>query len=161
VQLAETGILPVATSVEAMLVRERSVGMMTVSYYQHFQLRAEKIKDNLLQFLIDAKRSGKTVVAYGAAAKGNTLLNFAGIRSDFISFVVDRNPIKQGKSMPGSRIPIVGEDRLREVRPDFILILPWNLREEVSKQLSYVYEWGGQLVIAVTEITLLPRVLVK
>ena len=99
--------------------------------FSDFQLKAEEIKNNLLNFLIDAKRKGKKVAAYGAAAKGNTLLNFAGIRNDLISYVVDRNPAKNGKYMPGSRIPIVKEEFLINDRPDFVLILPWNLKNEI------------------------------
>lgn len=151
-QRADTGALPVAASVEAMLARERAAGMTVASYYQDFQPRAEKIKDDLLQFLIDAKRSGKTVAAYGAAAKGNTLLNFAGVRPDLVSFVADRNPAKQGKYMPGSRIPIVAESALQESRPDHVLVLPWNLAPELGNQLSYVRQWGGQLVSAVPRL---------
>ena len=155
-QRAATGTLPVAASVGEMLARERAAGMTAAPYYQDFQPRAEKIKDDLLQFLIDAKRSGKTVAAYGAAAKGNTLLNFAGIRADLVEFVVDRNPAKQGKFMPGSRIPIVGEDRLKAVRPDVVIVLPWNLSTELGRQLAYVGDWGGELVAAVPEFHRLP-----
>ena len=151
-QRADTGASPVAARVEAMLARERAAGMTAASYYQDFQPRAEKIKDDLLQFLIDAKRSGKTVAAYGAAAKGNTMLNFAGVRPDLIAFVVDRNPAKQGKFMPGSRIPIVAESELQESRPDHVLVLPWNLAPELGKQLSYVRKWGGRLVSAVPRL---------
>lgn len=153
-QRADTGTLPVTSSVEQMLGRESAAGLMTASYYQGFQPRAEKIKDDLLEFLVDAKRSGKTVAAYGAAAKGNTLLNFAGIRVDLVEFVVDRNPSKQGKFMPGSRIPIVGEDHLKTKRPDVVLVLPWNLRSEVDAQLAYIRQWGGQMLVAVPEISL-------
>lgn len=152
-QRADTGAQPVAASVGAMLARERAAGMTAAPYYQDFQPRAEKIKDDLMEFLIDAKRSGKTVAAYGAAAKGNTLLNFAGIRPDLVSFVVDRNPAKQGKYMPGSRIPIVAESALQEYRPDHVLVLPWNLAPELDDQLSYVRQWGGRLVSAVPRLT--------
>jgi hypothetical protein len=153
-QRADTGALPVAASVEAILGREQAAGITAAAYYRDFQSRAEKIKDDLLHFLIEAKCSGKTVAAYGAAAKGNTLLNFAGIRPDLISFVADRNPAKQGKYMPGSRIPIVGEEALRESRPDVVLVLPWNLALEVDSQLAYVRQWGGRLLVAVPEIRL-------
>jgi SAM-dependent methyltransferase len=153
-QRANAGALPVAASVEAMLARERAAGMTAVSYYQGFQSRAEKIKDDLLEFLIDAKRSGKSVAAYGAAAKGNTLLNFAGVRPDLVSFVVDRNPAKQGKFMPGSRIEIVNEDDLKDFRPDVVLVLPWNLSPEIDSQLAYVRQWGGRLLVAIPEVRL-------
>lgn len=151
-QRGDAGILPVAASVEAMLARERAVGMTSLAYYRDFQPRAEKVKNDLLQFLIEAKRSGKTVAAYGAAAKGNTLLNFAGVRSDLISFVVDRNTAKQGKYMPGNRIPIVDEGHLKAVRPDVVVVLPWNLSTELAGQLTYIGEWGGELVAAVPSI---------
>ena len=111
--------------------------------------RGERVKNDLLAFLLTAKREGKTVAAYGAAAKGNTLMNYAGIRRDLISFVVDRNPAKQGKYMPGSRIPIVDEAHLRRECPDYIVILPWNLKDEVQRQLQYTRAWGAQLVVAV------------
>ena len=112
------------------------------------QKLAENIKDDFVDYLISAKREGLTVAAYGAAAKGNTLLNFAGIRSDLISFVVDRSPGKQGRWMPGSRIPILTEDELRRRRPDRVVILPWNLRDEIKAQLSYIGDWDGQFVVA-------------
>ncbi len=155
-QRSDTGTLPVATNANTMLARERTAGMTAAPYYQNFQPRAEKIKDDLLEFLIDTKRSGKRVAAYGAAAKGNTLLNFSGIRSDLIAFVVDRNPAKQGKSMPGSRIPIYDEVRLKEERPDVVLVLPWNLSNELCIQLAYIAQWGGELVAAVPSLRKLP-----
>ena len=102
--------------------------------------------------MIEAKRKGKSVAAYGAAAKGNTLMNFAGIRPGLIHFVVDKNPAKQGKFMPGSRIPVESEERLWKERPDYIVILPWNLREEIMEQLAYVQEWGGKFVTAVPSL---------
>jgi 2-polyprenyl-3-methyl-5-hydroxy-6-metoxy-1,4-benzoquinol methylase len=151
-QRADTGAQLVTASVQAMLARERAAGMTAADYYRDFQSRAEKIKDDLLQFLVDAKRSGKTVAAYGAAAKGNTLLNFAGVRPDLVSFVAERNPAKQGKYMPGSRIPIVAESVLKESRPSHVLVLPWNLAPELGNQLSYVRQWGGQLVSAVPSL---------
>ncbi len=116
------------------------------------QARAETIKNDLLAFLIDCRRQGKRVMGYGAAAKGNTLMNFAGIRSDLISAVADASPHKQGRYLPGSRIPVVAEDRLREARPDFVVILPWNLRDEISAQLAYIDEWGGRFVTAVPSL---------
>ena len=131
---------------------ESAAGVASAEYYRGFQSRAERIKDDLVSFLIDAKRSGKRVVGYGAAAKGNTLLNFAGVRPDLVSWVVDRNPAKTGKFLPGSRIPIVGEDRLSLEQPDHVLVLPWNLRHEISEQLSYIRRWGGRLVTAVPRL---------
>ena len=138
--------------VAEVLAQEAGLGVRTREYYAGLQARAERIKDDLLDFLIAAKRDRKSVAAYGAAAKGNTLINFAGIKPDLLPWVVDRNPAKQGKFLPGSRIPIVAEERLREESPDFVLILPWNLRDEVMNQLSYVREWGGQFVTAVPRL---------
>lgn len=131
---------------------ESAAGVTSAAYYAGFQARAEKVKDDLLAFLIEARRSGKRVVGYGAAAKGNTLLNFAGVRPDLLSWVVDRNPAKKDRFLPGSRIPIVGEDRLYAERPDYVVVLPWNLRMEIAKQLDYVRRWGGQLVTAVPRL---------
>jgi hypothetical protein len=128
--------------------------MATPAYYAGFQMRADAIKDALLRFLIDAKRDGKSVGAYGAAAKGNTLLNFAGVRPDLLPFVVDRAAAKQGKFMPGSRIPIVDEAHLKAARPDYVVLLPWNLRSELEQQLAYVREWGGKLVTAIPDIVI-------
>jgi hypothetical protein len=108
-----------------------------------------RIKRELLLFLIASQAQGRKVAAYGAAAKGNTLLNFAGVRADLLPYVVDRNPAKQGKFLPGSRIPVVDEAHLRADRPDVVLILPWNLREEVVAQLAYIREWGGRFAVAV------------
>lgn len=143
------GVHPVAPAVAALLAREGAAGLERPAYYRGFQARAERVKDDLLRYLLDAKAAGRRVAAYGAAAKGNTLLNFAGVRPDLVAFVADRNPAKQGRYMPGSRIPIVGEQRLREERPQDILLLPWNLRAELLAQLSYAREWGARFVTAV------------
>jgi len=140
---------PAQASVDAMLRAEAAAGMLEPAFYRGLQRQAERIKDDLLTFLIEAKRTGKTVAAYGAAAKGNTLLNFAGVRPDLLPYVVDASPHKQGRFLPGSRIPVLAEARLRDTRPDYILVLPWNLRDEISAQLGYVREWGGRLVTAV------------
>jgi SAM-dependent methyltransferase len=142
----------VSPRVTQLLAQEDAAGLRTVGYYRDFQASAEKVKHDLTAFLIEQHRAGKTVAAYGAAAKGNTLLNFAGIRSDLLEYVVDRNPAKAGSYMPGSRIPIVGEDRLREQKPDIVLILPWNLKDEISAQLAYARDWGGKLAVAVPEL---------
>ena len=135
--------------------REMEAGIHTPKYYAGFQARAEVVKNEFLGFLVNAKRDGRSVVAYGAAAKGNTLMNYAGVRADLISFVVDRNPAKQGRYMPGSRIPIVPESHLIALRPDFIVILPWNLRDEVMDQLAYTREWGCAFVVAVPSLDIL------
>ncbi|OCQ93819.1 SAM-dependent methyltransferase [Limnothrix sp. PR1529] len=148
---------PYATSsnVDALLQRELNQGLLTVAYYAGFQEKVNRVKDDFLTFLLKAKEEGKVVAAYGAAAKGNTLLNYAGIRPDLISFVVDRSPGKQGKLMPGSRIPIVGEDFLKQVMPDCICILPWNLKDEITAQLDYIKGWGGSFVLAIPELSVI------
>jgi 2-polyprenyl-3-methyl-5-hydroxy-6-metoxy-1,4-benzoquinol methylase len=135
--------------VDKMLQCEAKTGMLKPEFYKSFQSKTDKIKNDFLSFLLEARSQGKTVAAYGAAAKGNTLLNYAGIRPDLISFVVDRNPAKQNKFMPGSRIPIVDELRLKQEKPDYVVILPWNLKEELMLQLEYVRAWGGNFVTAV------------
>ena len=148
-QRAASGRQVRSGAVARVLQREAEAGLTCADTYTHFQARTNRVKDDLHAFLIKAQREGKTVAAYGAAAKGNTLMNYAGIRGDLISFVVDRNPAKAGKYMPGSRIPIVSEARLRKARPDYVVLLPWNLRAELREQLTYVREWGGQFVTAV------------
>ena len=134
-QRAASGSHAVTDRVAQILARESAAGLSSAAGYSGFQSRAEKVKDDLLAFLIEAKRAGKRVAAYGAAAKGNTLLNFAGVRRDLIAYVVDRNPAKQDRYMPGSRIPIVDEAKLLTERPDYVVILPWNLKSEVMDQL--------------------------
>lgn len=129
--------------------RERLDGVHLLSYYSDFTERVRESKRALLEFLIKAKRDGKSVAGYGAPGKGNTLLNYCGIRADFLDYTVDRNPYKQGKFLPGTRIPILHPGRLRETRPDYVLILPWNLQDEIVAQLEYVREWGGQFVVPI------------
>ena len=148
-QRSDSGLQAVSSNVVALRRVEAGAGMAGAAFYSGFQARAEKVKDDLVAFLIEAKRQGLKVAAYGAAAKGNTVLNFAGVRPDLLPYVVDRNPAKQGKFMPGSRIPIVDETHLKVHQPDRILILPWNLRQEVMAQLAYSRQWGGQFVTAV------------
>ena len=152
-QRRDSGARPVEPSVAALVADEEAAGVRGVDFYGSFQGRAEQIKDDALAFLIEAKRKGKKVGAYGAAAKGNTLLNFSGVKPDLIPYVVDRNPAKQTQYMPGSRIPIVPESRLIEDRPDIVVILPWNLRDELTKQLGYVKDWGGRFVTFVPELS--------
>jgi len=148
-QVAGKGLAPLETSAMDLLDREHQAGMLHADYYTGFQEKALKVKDDFLRFLLDAKANGKSVAGYGAAAKGNTLLNYGGVGPDAVRFVVDRNPSKQGKYLPGSRIPIVGEDVLKAHKPDFIVIFPWNIKEEVMDQLAYAREWGAQFVTAV------------
>lgn len=149
---SDTGKQPVSPRVVELLNCEAHAGMKSVDFYRGFQARAEKIKNDFLAFLLEAHRSGLKVAAYGAAAKGNTLLNFSGVRPDLLPYVVDRNPAKQGKFLPGSRIPIVDESHLKASRPDRVVILPWNLRQEVMEQLAYIREWGGKFVVAVPRL---------
>jgi predicted TPR repeat methyltransferase len=151
-QRKDQGQHAVSPAVAELLAREGAAGITTEAYYADFQQRANQIKYDLIEFLIKAKREGKKIVAYGAAAKGNTLLNYAGIRPDLLSAVVDRNPAKQNKYLPGSRIPIVDENFIRQEKPDYVLILPWNLRHEVTEQLNYIRQWGGEFVTAVPSI---------
>jgi SAM-dependent methyltransferase len=153
-QRSDSGQHPVNIRVDELLEREQKAGMTTSRYYSGFQTIAEGVKNAFLSFLLDVRQKGKLVAAYGAAAKGNTLMNYAGIRPDLIKFVADRNPAKQGKYMPGSRIPIVGEYRLKSSKPDCVVIFPWNLRAEVIQQLDYIREWGGKFVTAVPDLDL-------
>jgi len=139
-------------SVEQLLERERSAGLQTEQFYSGFQWRVNRAKDDFLRFLLEAKASNKQVAAYGAAAKGNTLLNYAGIRPDLIPYVIDKNPSKQGKYLPGSRIPIVSEERIHRDQPEYVLILPWNIRAEVEHDLDYIRDWGGRFVTAIPEM---------
>lgn len=140
---------PVTPAVAELSEKEKSRGMMQIEYYKGFQLKALEVKLAFTSFLIEQKKAGKKVVAYGAAAKGNTLLNYCGIKNDLIEFVVDANPVKQGKYLPASHIPIVDEKVLQEAKPNFVIILPWNLKEEISQQLSYIRDWGGSFVIPI------------
>ncbi|MEP6765841.1 MAG: class I SAM-dependent methyltransferase, partial [Gemmatimonadaceae bacterium] len=132
----------VLPGVRTVLDQESDAGMLGDAFYRTLQSRAERIKNDLMAFLIDCKRDGKTVVGYGAAAKGNTLLNFAGVRPDLLSCVADASPHKQGRFLPGSRIPVVAPSVINNERPDYIVVLPWNIRDEVTTQLSFAREWG-------------------
>jgi SAM-dependent methyltransferase len=146
---------PVSERARAMLLAEVEEGFMTLAHYRGFGEQVKATKRKLLSFLIDAKQRGKRVVGYGAPGKGNTLLNYCGIRTDFLDFTVDANPYKQGKYTPGTRIPILAPDSIREARPDYVLILPWNLKEEISSAASYIAEWGGQFVVPIPEVEVL------
>jgi hypothetical protein len=143
---------PISKNVASLFDKEISKGINTLEYYAHFQERALKVKLSVNDFLIHKKQGNKKVAAYGAAAKGNTLLNYCGVKHDMIDFVVDANPEKQNKFLPGSHIPVVNEKQLRKEKPAYILILPWNLREEIVNQLSYVREWGAKFVIPIPEL---------
>ena len=140
---------PVEPSVGALLDREDRLGVRTIAYYRAFEEGVLETKRRLLEFLIQARREGKRIVGYGAPGKGNTLLNYCGIRTDFVEFTVDRNPYKQGKFLPGSRIPIHAPEKLWEAKPDYVLILPWNLKDEIEKQLEGIRAWGGKFVVPI------------
>ena len=141
--------------VKAVLAAEEAAGLHTVAGHEGFAPAVLKIKSDLLRFLLTAAEQGRSVAGYGAPGKGNTLLNHCGIRSDLLSYTVDRSPVKQGKFLPGTHIPIHAPERLAETKPDYILVLPWNLRDEISRQLSYVGSWGGRLVFPIPELEVL------
>jgi SAM-dependent methyltransferase len=143
---------PVTEKVVEMKSREEALGMLTLDYYQDFDKKVSETKRKILEFLINAKRKGKKIAGYGAPGKGNTLLNYCGIRTDFIDFTVDRSPHKQGNYLPGTTIPIFGPEKLKEAKPDYIFILPWNLKDEIIENHSYVREWGGKFVVPIPEL---------
>ena len=143
---------PTSPAVEAVLADEAAAGLHTVEGHDGFAGAVAKVRNDLLEFLIGCAREGKKVVGYGAPGKGNTLLNHCGIRSDLMEFSVDRNPFKHGKFLPGTHIPIHPVEALAEARPDYVLVMPWNLRKEISAQLEYVREWGARLVVALPEL---------
>ena len=138
-----------AGRVKSVLDDEATAGLHTVAGHEGFAAEVLKIKSDLLGFLLAAARDGKSVAGYGAPGKGNTLLNHCGIRSDLLSYTVDRSPVKQGRFLPGTHIPIYAPERLAETKPDYVLVLPWNLREELTEQLAYVRDWGGRLVFPI------------
>ena len=142
----------VTDSVKELLDREKELGMDRLEGYAGFEEKVRKIKQDLLSFLIEAKRAGKRVIAYGAPGKGNTLLNYCGIRQDFLDYAADRSDYKDGMYTPGTHIPIYKPDRIRETRPDFILILPWNLKKEITQQLAYVKDWGAEFVVPIPDL---------
>lgn len=154
-QRSDSGKQAVCDSVQALLALEDGAGMSGVDFYHDFQDRILEIKRQFLSFLLKAQAENKKVVAYGAAAKGNTLLNYSGIRPDMIAYVVDRNPAKAGKFLPGSRIPVVSEEQLVADKPDWIVILPWNLRDEITQQLAYARDWGAKFVTAIPSLAVI------
>lgn len=143
-------------SVERVLAKERDAGLNRLETYRHFSERVFEVKAALLEFLIEARRAGKRVAGYGAPAKGNTLLNFCGIGTDFIEYTVDRSPHKQGRFLPGTHIPVHAPERIAQTRPDYVLILPWNLQEEIVEQMAHVRDWGGRFVVPIPRLTVLP-----
>lgn len=155
VQRNDSPARQITSAVGELLDTEHDAGIATMEYYETLAPAAVGIKHDLLRFLLDAKAAGKKVVGYGAAAKGNTLLNYAGVKPDLLSWVADANPHKAGKFLPGSRIPIVTPEWITQERPDYVLLLPWNLLHEINEQLADIREWGGQLVVAVPELKVL------
>jgi SAM-dependent methyltransferase len=145
----ENDDLPVSENVGRLLAKEKKAGITEISTYSNFQTNALAIKLDTLTFLTRANKEGKKVAAYGAAAKGNTLLNYCGIKSDLIDFVVDANPNKQGKYLPGSHVHVVNENEMRSRKPDYVLILPWNIKDEIEQQMAYIKDWGGQFVVLI------------
>lgn len=148
----EDGTRLVNGRTKELLRREEVAGLTQMGTYSAFSEQVKETKRKLLEFLIRVKREGKTVCGYGAPGKGNTLLNYCGIRTDFLDYTVDRNPYKHGKFTPGTHIPIFPPDRIRETRPDYLFILPWNFREEIMKQMSYIRDWGGQFIVPIPEV---------
>jgi hypothetical protein len=126
--------------------------MLSMSFYQDFERKVKETKRRILSFLIEARNNGKSVAGYGAPGKGNTLLNYCGIRTDFIDYTVDRNPHKQNNFLPGTLIPIYSPDKIRETKPDYVFILPWNLKDEIMESMSFIAEWGGRFVIPIPEL---------
>jgi SAM-dependent methyltransferase len=152
---ADDATHPTEASVSELVRREREAGLHRLETYAEFADRVRATKRALLGFLIEAKSIGKSLVGYGAPGKGNTLLNYCGIRTDFLDYTVDRNPYKQGKFLPGTHIPIFAPEKIAETRPDYVLILPWNLKDEITAQLAYCRSWGAKFVIPVPEVSVI------
>jgi 2-polyprenyl-3-methyl-5-hydroxy-6-metoxy-1,4-benzoquinol methylase len=147
---------PVAPAVAALRAKEARAGLDRLNAYTQFDDKVKRTKRRLLAFLLRAKEEGKRIAGYGAPAKGNTLLNYCGVRGDFLDFTVDRSPHKQGCYLPGTRLPILHPDKLKEARPDYVLILPWNLKDEIVQQVGYIRDWGGRFVVPIPEVAVLP-----
>jgi SAM-dependent methyltransferase len=143
---------PVSDQVSQLRLREQAMGFMELATYSRFAEQVKETKRRLLQFLIEAKREGKRIAGYGAPGKGNTLLNYCAIRTDFLDYTVDRNPHKHGRFLPGTHVPIYPPERIQETRPDFLLILPWNLKDEIMNQNAFIREWGGKFVVPIPEV---------
>ena len=152
---AEDASKPVGSRVLDLRAREAQAGFNRIEYYSSFGEQVKETKRNLLECLVDIKRQGKRIAGYGAPGKGNTLLNYCGIRTDFLEYTVDRNPYKQGKYTPGTHIPIYSPDKIRETRPDYVFILPWNLKDEITQQLAYIRDWGGRFIVPIPTVSIL------
>jgi SAM-dependent methyltransferase len=146
---------PTETLVSGLMRRERDAGLHRLETYANFADRVRSAKHKLLGFLIEAKSRGESIAGYGAPGKGNTLLNYCGIRTDFLDYTVDRNPYKQGKYLPGTHIPIFPPEKIAETKPDYVLILPWNLKDEIMSQLAYIREWGAKFVVPIPEVSVI------
>jgi hypothetical protein len=146
---------PTDERVKKLRDREVAKGLKSLDYYFSFSKKVQETKRKLLEFLIKIKQEGKSVCGYGAPGKGNTLLNYCGIRTDFLDYTVDRNPYKHGKFTPGTHIPIFPPDKIRETKPDYLFILPWNFKDEIMKQMSYIRDWGGKFIVPIPEPTVL------
>jgi len=151
----EDGTKPVGGRVGELLAQEEREGIARPETYARFSGQVQETKRKLLECLIGIKRQGRTICGYGAPGKGNTLLNYCGIRTDFLDFTVDRNPYKQGKFTPGTHIPILAPDRIAETRPDYVFILPWNFQDEIVGQMSFVREWGGRFIVPIPEVRII------
>ncbi len=152
---AEDATHPVTERVRELAAREEKAGLTGLDIYFSFDRKVKETKQKILSFLIAAKRNGKSIAGYGAPGKGNTLLNYCGIRTDFLDYTVDRNPYKHGKFLPGTHIPVFPTEKISETRPDYVLILPWNLKDEIREQLSYIREWGGRCVVPIPDVEVL------
>jgi hypothetical protein len=155
-QHADFAARPRQERVTRLLETEASAGLTRLDTYEEFARRVQKVKCDLLEFMITAKREGKRIAGYGAPAKGNTLLNFCGIGKDFIDYTVDRSPAKQGHFLPGTHIPICATERIAETRPDYILVLPWNIKDEIMDRAKCVRDWGGKFVIPIPSVDIIP-----
>jgi hypothetical protein len=145
----------VGDSVHDLLRQETIAGFTTLEHYLSFGERVKQTKRKFLDFLLSAKNAGKSIVGYGAPAKGNTLLNYCGVGTDFVDYTVDRSPHKQGYFLPGSRVPIYAPEHIQETKPDYVLILPWNLKDEIVSQMGHIRQWGGQFVVPIPEVMVL------
>jgi hypothetical protein len=145
---------PTTQAVRDLREEELSAGMAEMTYYKDFRKNVEKVRTHVQEFFLQAKKDGKTVVGYGAPGKGNTLLNYCGIRPEDMAYTVDRSPAKVGKLTPGMRIPVYGPEKISETKPDYLFILPWNLKEEIADQMIHIREWGGKFVIPIPELTI-------
>lgn len=145
----------ISDTVHLLLNRELEAGVRSLAFYKAFGEKVAQAKWKILEFLITAKRKGKKIVGYGAPGKGNTLLNYCGIRTDFIDYTVDKNPHRQGKYLPGTLIPVYHPDKIRETKPDYVFILPWNLKDEIMDSMEYIQEWGGKFVVPIPELKVL------